>query len=177
MTEMGQNDGFPPLSEKVFTQNCGAHLLDECCGMIRFGVTLAQVWPSSHQNDLKWVVPDHYLKKYSHNPFQTWWVHLLGECSALICFWLRWPDFGHLVATKCLKMVVSDHYLKKKCLRNPIQNWCVQLLSVQNWFAFQPRWPNFGPLVAPKWLKWWFPTIVWKSIYNFTNDSIFCRYA
>ena len=30
------------------------------------------------------VVSDPYLKKYSHNPIQTWCVHLLGDCSDLI---------------------------------------------------------------------------------------------
>ena len=31
------------------------------------------------------VVSNHYLKKYSRNPIQTWCVQLLGECSELIC--------------------------------------------------------------------------------------------
>ena len=66
------------------------------------------------------VVSDHYLKKHSSNPIQTWFVHLFGECSELMCFWPRWPDFGPLVATKVLKMMVSDHYLEKYS-RNSIQ--------------------------------------------------------
>ena len=39
-----------------------------------FGPLVATKWP-------KMVVSDHYLKKYSHNPIQTWCVHLLGDCS------------------------------------------------------------------------------------------------
>ena len=47
------------------------------------------------------VVSDHYLKKYSHDPIQTWCVHLLGECSELIHFWAMlakfWPSSGHRI--------------------------------------------------------------------------------
>ena len=43
-----------------------------------FGPLVAIKW-------LKMVVSNHYLKKYSRNPIQTWCVQLLGECSELIC--------------------------------------------------------------------------------------------
>ena len=44
------------------------HLLGECSEpwLIRIWATLAQFWPSSGKNDLKWVkmvVSDYYLKK------------------------------------------------------------------------------------------------------------------
>ena len=61
-------------------------------------------WPNFGplKNYCKWakmVVSDHYLKKYSCNPFQTWCVHLLGECPDMICFLARlaevWPSSGH----------------------------------------------------------------------------------
>ena len=81
---------------------------------------------------LEMVVSDHYLKKYSCKPIQTWRVHLLGKCSESICFepsfWPCWPNFGPLVATKLMLMVVSDHYLKQYWC-NPIQIWCIQLLG------------------------------------------------
>ena len=89
-------------------------------------------WPNlGHLVATKWrkmVVSDHYLKKHSCNPIQTWCVYLLGECSELMRFWQCWPDFGPLVATKVLKMVVSDHYLGKYSL-NSIQIWCAHLLG------------------------------------------------
>ena len=121
---------------------------------------------------------DHYQKKYSHNPIETWGLHLLGECSELIRFWATlakfWPSSGH-------KITENGGFRSLSC--NPIQTWCVHLLgecpelirflatlksihaiqfkldvctywvSVQNWFAFWPLWQNFGPLVATKWLK------------------------
>ena len=46
---------------------------------LNFGPLVATKWP-------KMVVSDHYQKKYSRNPIQTWCVHLLGECSEIICF-------------------------------------------------------------------------------------------
>ena len=67
-----------------------------------FWAMLAQFWPSSVQNkDWKWVkmvVSNHYLRKYSDNPIQTWCVHLLGACSELLRFWATlvqiWPSGG-----------------------------------------------------------------------------------
>ena len=57
-----------------------------------FGPLVATKW-------LKMVVSDHYLKKHSSNPIQTWCVHLFGECSELICFLAMlarfWPSSGH----------------------------------------------------------------------------------
>ena len=59
-----------------------------------FGPLVAKKW-------LKMVVSDHYLKKYSHNPIQTWYLHLLGDCSELICFLATlakfWPSSGHKI--------------------------------------------------------------------------------
>ena len=47
------------------------------------------------------MVSDHYLKKYSRNPIQTWYVHLLGECSEFIRFWATfakfWASSGHKI--------------------------------------------------------------------------------
>ena len=48
---------------------------------------------------------------------------------------------------------------------------CICWVSVQNWFTFGWCWPNFGPPVPQKRLlknrsKWWFPTIIWKSIHT-----------
>ena len=60
---------------------------------------LAQFWPSSgHKNDVKsvkMVVSDRYLKKYSHNPIQTWCVHLWGVCSE---FYLLFGHFSQILA-------------------------------------------------------------------------------
>ena len=85
-------------------QNCGVRLLHECSEIIRFWAMFAQFWPSSGKKiTWKWVkmvVSDRYLKKYSHNPIQTWCVHLLGECSKLICFLAMLAKFCPLVATK-----------------------------------------------------------------------------
>ena len=58
-----------------------------------FGPLVATKW-------LKMVVSDHYLKKYSHNPIQTWCVLLLCECSELIRFWSTskfWPSTGQKI--------------------------------------------------------------------------------
>ena len=45
------------------------------------------------------LVSDHYPKKYSRNPIQTWCVYLLGECSQFFRFWAKlakfWPSRGH----------------------------------------------------------------------------------
>ena len=103
---MCQNGGFRPLSENVLLnliQTWGIHLLGECSEMIRFWATLAQFWPSSGQKKWKWiemVISDHYLKKYSHNPTQTWCVHLLGECSKLVRFWAALTKFWSSSAHK-----------------------------------------------------------------------------
>ena len=51
-------------------------------------------------------------------------------------------------------------------------------VGCQNWFAFGPLWSNFDPLVAIKWLKWWFLTILWKSIIMWNNDySIYFKHG
>ena len=61
-----------------------------------FGTLLTTTWL---KKILKIVVSNHYLKKYSCNPIQTWSVHLLGECSEFIRFWAMlakfWPSVGH----------------------------------------------------------------------------------
>ena len=151
-TEMTENGGFWPLSEKVFMQS-NSNL-----------VSTLIVWV------LRIVVSDYYMEKYSCSAIQTWCVLLLDECSEMICFlvtlatyWVsveNWftfapcrPNFGPLVATKWLEIVVSDHYLEKYP-RNPIQTWCVHFLG-ECWelIRFWARLPNFGPLMAKKWLK------------------------
>ena len=94
--KMGQNGGFRSLSEKVFTQSY-SNLMCTLIGWvfrihINNGPLVTTKW-------LEMVVSDHYLKKYSHNPIQTWCVHLLGECSELIRFWAAlakcWQSSGH----------------------------------------------------------------------------------
>ena len=54
-----------------------------------FGPLVATKW-------LKMEVLNHYLKKYSCNPIQTWSVHLSGKSSELIHFWAMltkfWPS-------------------------------------------------------------------------------------
>ena len=93
---IGQNVGFRPLSQKVFTQSSSE--------LICFWAMLDQFWPSSGQkimteNGSKLLVSNHYQKTYSHNPIQTCDVHLLGEFSEFIHFWATlakfWPSNGH----------------------------------------------------------------------------------
>ena len=72
------------------------------------------------------VVSDHYLKKYSYNPIQTWCIHLLGECSGIICFLAMlarfWPYIGHKITENGGFLPLSE-----KC--NPLQTWCVHLFG------------------------------------------------
>ena len=94
-----ENCGFWPLSEKVFMQS-NSNLVCSLIGWVfridslldHFGPLVATKW-------LKIVVSDHYVKKYSRNPVETWCVHLLGECSEIICFLatlvIFWPFSGH----------------------------------------------------------------------------------
>ena len=76
--KMGQNGGFQPLSEKVFTQSNYWVSVQKWFAFWprwpNFGPLVATKW-------LKMVVSDHYLKKYSRKPIQFCCVHLLGECS------------------------------------------------------------------------------------------------
>ena len=63
------------------------------------GPILTLWWPKNDWQWVKMLVSDHYLKKYSCNPIQTWYLHILSECSELICFWAIlakfWPSSGH----------------------------------------------------------------------------------
>ena len=62
-------------------------------------------WPNfGHLVAIKWlkmVVYDHYLKKYSCNPIQTWCIYLLGRCSELMRFGATlakfWTSGGHKI--------------------------------------------------------------------------------
>ena len=100
------------------------------------------------------VVSDHYWKKYSCNPSQTWSVHLSGECSELICFWAMlskfWPSSGQKMTEN---VGFQPLYEKNIHAIEFILGVYTYLVSFQNWFTFGPRWPNLGPLVATKWLK------------------------
>ena len=95
---------FDNYQKKVLhNPTCGVHLFGECSELIIFWATLAKFWHFIDHNMtkkiLKIVVSNHYLKKYSCNPIQTWSVHLLGECSEFIRFWAMlakfWPSVGH----------------------------------------------------------------------------------
>ena len=140
-------------------QSCGVHLLGKCSELICFWAMLAQFWSSSGQKMtyIKWVkmlVSDHYPKKYSHNPFQTWCVHLLGDCSELISFSATLakfcPSIGQKMTKKWCFLTIIWKSIHTNHFKLVVYTYWV---TVHNWFAFRPRWPNFGPLVAKKSLK------------------------
>ena len=99
------------------------------------------------------VVSDHYLKKYSCNPIQTWCVHLLGECSEMICFLATlakfWQSSGHKTTENGSSWPLSE----KVVMQSTSNLVCTLIGCVQNRCGFWPRWPDFGPLLAIKWLK------------------------
>ena len=138
------------------------HLLDKCSELMCFWVMLAQFGPSGGhkmtENCDFWPLSEKVFRQSNSN---LWYI-FFGQCSELVHFGPRWPNFGPLVATKWLKMVVSDHYLKKYS-HNPIQTWCVHLLGECSELIY------FWPTLALKWphneWKWWFLTIIWKSIH------------
>ena len=99
--KMGQNAGFWPLSEKVFTQS-NSNLWCTISGWVFRTDSLLGPWPNfGPLVATKWLkieVSGHYPKKHSHNPIQSC-VQLLRECSELIRFWATltkfWPCSGH----------------------------------------------------------------------------------
>ena len=154
MTEYG---GFWPLSKKIFMQSKFKLGVYTYWMSIQNWLALGPCWPTFcplvATKWLKMMVSDHYLKKYSRNPIQTWCVHLLGECSEMVNFGPCWPDFGTLVATKWLKYVVSDCYLKKYS-RNTIQTWYLYLLcECSQLICFWAMLVEFLPSIGKKLTK------------------------
>ena len=112
------------------------------------------------------VLSDHYLKKYSHKPFQTWCEHLLGGCSEQICFLTTlakfWPSSGHKMTEnygfRPLPEKVSTKFIST--LVCTLIGWVFRIGLIcghlgQNLTLWWPQ--NDG--------QWWFPTIIWKSIH------------
>ena len=100
------------------------------------------------------VVSDHYLKKYSCNPNQTWCIHLFGEYSELICFWVTlakfWRSSGHKMTENGGFRPLSEKTFDAIQFKFGVYTYWV---SVQNWFTFWSCWPIFDALLATKWLK------------------------
>ena len=102
--KMTENGGFQPLSDKVFMQSNS----NMVCTLIWWVFRIDSLWDHIGQKfgplvATKWLkmgVSNHYLKKYSRNPIQTWFVHLFGECSELMRYWATLAKF--LAATKQL---------------------------------------------------------------------------
>ena len=125
---------------------------------------------------LRMVVSDHYLKKYSRHPIQTWCKHLLGEYSKSVPSGPRRSNFGPLVAQNAWKWWFPTVIWKRIHTIQFKLGVYTCLVSVHKWFGFGPRWLNFGPLVVKKLMKlgengrshWcvhllveWFLTIIW----------------
>ena len=140
---------------KLIQTRC-VHLLGECSELIPFWATYAKLWPSSGHKMTENSVSYHNLKKCSCNPIQTSTGHLLGENSELI----------HFGTTLAKYLPSSDLKMSEKSIYAIQFKHCVYTywVSFQNWFALG----HVGPILALYWpqndLKWWFPTIIWKSI-------------
>ena len=149
---------FVPLVAKKLTENgsklCFLTIIWNSTHTIQFKLVLyscevsVEKWFAFGWSWVKMVVLDHYLKKYSRNPNQTWCLHLLGECSELIHFWAMLAKFGPLVATRCLKMVIPDCFLKKYSCK-AIQTWCLHILGecsqlIHFWTTLAEFWPSSG---------------------------------
>ena len=89
-------------------------------------------------------------------------------------FWPRWPNFGDIGMVSARPSVrpsgVSDHYLKKWSL-NSFQILCRNLLGecselIRFWATLVQFWPSSGQKITDNGPKWWFPTIIWKSIHT-----------
>ena len=122
--------------------------------------TFGPCWPNSGPlvatKWMKMVFSNHYLKKYSRNPTQTWCVHSL--------------------APKWLKLVVSDCYLEKYS-HNTIQTWCVYLLDecsqlIRFWAMLAKFCPFSGQKINAIGWKWSFPLVCTLIGWVFRIDSL-----
>ena len=126
-----------------------------------FGPLMATKW-------LKIVVSDHYLKKYSCKPIQTCCVHLFGECSELICFLATFAKFWLSSGYKMDEIGgfrLSSQKVFTQSNSNLVWTLIEWMLKIVMLFGHIGQiWP--GRLYwTENDRKWWFPTIIWKSIH------------
>ena len=107
--EMGQNGGYRPISEKVFTQSD----LNSWCTLAGWvfrndyllgndGQILALKWLQNDFKLVKVLVPHLYLKKlFTQSNSKTGCIHWLCEWSEMRCFLATlakfWPSSGHKI--------------------------------------------------------------------------------
>ena len=97
---------------------------------------------------LKIVVSNHYLKKYSRNPIQTWCVYLLGECSELICCLATlvkfWPSSGHkMTENGCFRPLFEKAF--KQSNSNLVCTLIRRVFRIDVFLATLARfWPSSG---------------------------------
>ena len=93
----------------------------------------------------------------------------------LLAFGRCWPNFGTLVAKKWLKMVRNGgfHPLSEKVFSQSNSNSNLSWCALVGW-VFRTDlllghagqiWPSSGQKIIRIVSKWWFPTIIWKSVH------------
>ena len=114
---MGQNVGFRPLSQKVFTQSNSNLWCTFVRWVFRIGLLLGHVgqilalwWP---QNDWKWWFPTIIWRSIHAIQFQLCVYTYCVSVQNWFAFGPCWTHFGPLVDTKLPKLLVSGCYLKK----------------------------------------------------------------
>ena len=164
-----------PLSLKPSSRVCG-HTQIRLNDVAGFGITCWKVtFRRKERNILVCPLDDHLSKGHLQHTMFHYVVWKITRCVSIkyfekIAVSLLSPptksggDIGTVRNGASVRPSgVSDHYLEKVNTQF-ISGVGMCWVSVQNWFDFEQRWLNGGQNITENGPKWWFLTIIRKSI-------------